>query len=155
MFIHFSCVRTIHFLLIDINCVWYFFTSLSLSLSWLVYSWHLKRESILHPKTLFVPGHHLLPLLILPPLMSSSVIIKLVSTFQRTFLDGTFIRNAKSSFQISLILTYPLSSTVGVGSPFMTSWSLAPPWSYRSSNPTCTDLILLYLVFSLLFEVYV
>ena len=112
--------------LIDIDlCLVHF--CFFLSLSRLDCLWHQRRASLLLPGTLFVPGHHLLPLLILPPLMSSSVIIKLISTFQRTFLDGTFIRNAKSSFQISLILTYPLSSTVGVGSPFMTSWSLAPP----------------------------
>ena len=33
MFMHFSCTRTIPFLLIDINCVWYFSASLSLSVS--------------------------------------------------------------------------------------------------------------------------
>ena len=36
MFIYFSCIRTIPFLLIDINCVWYFSASLSLSVSLLM-----------------------------------------------------------------------------------------------------------------------
>ena len=36
MFIHFSCIRTIPFLLIDINCVWYFSSSLSLLVSLLM-----------------------------------------------------------------------------------------------------------------------
>ena len=133
---HFSCICTIPFLLIDINCVWNFFCfslslSLSLSLSFslfkLVCSWHLKRASLLRPRTLFVPGHHLLPLLILPFLMSGSVMIKPVRTFQRTFLDAAFIRNAKLFFRISSTLTYLLSSTVRVGSSFVKSQSLVPP----------------------------
>ena len=33
MFMHFSCIRTIFFLFIDINCVWYFSACFSLSLS--------------------------------------------------------------------------------------------------------------------------
>ena len=68
---------------------------LSLSLSRLVYSWHLKRASLLRPGTLFVSGHHLLPLLILSPLMSGSMMIKLVRTFWRTFLDAAFIRKCQ------------------------------------------------------------
>ena len=47
--------------------------------------------------------------------------------FQRTFLDAAFIRNAKSSFRIFLIVTYPLSLTVGVMSPFVTSQLAVPP----------------------------
>ena len=74
--------------------------SLSFSFFWLVYSWNQRKASLLRPGTLFIPRHHLLPLLILPPLMFSSLIIKLVRTFQRTFLDAAFIRNAKSSFPI-------------------------------------------------------
>ena len=108
-----------------------FFASLSLSLSFslfkLVCSWHLKRASLLHLETLFVLGHHFLPLLILPVLMSGSVMIKPVKTFRRTFLDEVFIRKAKSSFQIFPILTFPLSSIVGVRSLFMASQSLVLP----------------------------
>ena len=49
------------------------------------------------------------------------VIRRPVQTSQRTFLDKAFIRNAKSSYWIFPILTFPLSSTVGVGSHFMAS----------------------------------
>ena len=159
MFMHFSCICTIPFLLIDINCVWNFFCfSLSLSLSFslfkLVCSWHLKRASLLRLETLFVLGHHFLPLLILPVLMSGSVMIKPVKTFRRTFLDEVFIRKAKSSFQIFPILTFPLSSIVGVRSLFMASQSLVPPWLYKSFTSICTNLITLYLISSLTFEVH-
>ena len=47
----------------------------------------------------------------------------------------------------------PLSSTVGVRSHYMVSWSRALPWSYMSSTPVCTYLITLYLSFLLAFEV--
>ena len=36
-------------------------------------------------------------------------------TFWRTFVDKAFIQNAKSSYRNFLILTYPLSFTIGVG----------------------------------------
>ena len=109
MFMHFSCIRTILFFLTDMNYVWYSFCfSLSLSLFiWLVYSWYLKRASLLCPRTLFDPGHHLLPLLILPPLMLGSVMIKPVRTLWRTFLDAAFIRNAKSSCWLGVPLWHP------------------------------------------------
>ena len=40
-----------------------------------------------------------------------------------SFLDEAFIPNAKSSYRIFLILTYPLLSTVGVGSHCVASRS--------------------------------
>ena len=55
--------------------------------------------------------------------------------------------------QIFLTLTYPLSFIVGVGSHFVTSWSLVLPWSYRSFTQICTKSILQYLISSLAFEV--
>ena len=87
--------------------------------------WH-PNANPLCPRTLFVLGHPLL-LLTLHLLMYGSVMIKLERTFRRTFLKEAFIQNAKSSYQIFLILTYPLSSTVGVGGHCGTSWSLVPP----------------------------
>ena len=161
IFMHFSCIRTIPFLLIDINYVWYFCVcvcvcvclSLSLSLSQLVCSWHLKRANILCPRTLSIPGHHFLPLLILPPLMSGSMMIKPVRTFMRTFHNEAFIRNVKSSYRTFSILTFPLSSTVRVGSHYVASRSLVPLWSYRSFTPTCMDSTIQYLILSLAFEV--
>ena len=99
--------------------------SLSLSLSFV--SWHLN-ENPLRFGTLFVLGH----LLLLPPLIllhftSGSIMIKLVRTFRRTSHNEAFIRNAKSFYQTFLMLTFPLSSTVKVGSHCVASWSLVLP----------------------------
>ena len=137
MFMHFSYIHTIFFLyLIDINYVGTFLfiplsLSLFLSLSFfqLVALWHLN-GNLLCIGTLFVPGHLLFPpLLILHPPMSSSMMIKLVSTFRRTFHDTTFIWNAKSFYRIFPILTFPLSSIVGVESHCVASQSLVRLWS--------------------------
>ena len=54
---------------------------LSLSLSRIVCAWH-PSASLLHPETLFIPRHLLLLILLL--LMSGSMMIKPVKTFQRT-----------------------------------------------------------------------
>ena len=139
---------------------WYYFLlvhfclsfSLSLSFFWIVCAWHLS-ANVLRLGTLFVLGHLLL--LILHPVMLGFVMIKLVKTFQRTFLNVAFIQNAKLSFRISPILIYPLSLTVRVRNPFMIYWSIVPLWSYKSFTPICTDLIIPYLFFLLLFEIYV
>ena len=157
MFMHFSCIHTILVFLIDINCVWYFSTcfsfSLSLSFFQLVALWHLNVNS-LYLWTLFVPRHLLLlPLLILHPLMLGSVMIKPIRTFQKTFNNATFIWNTKSFYQIFSILTFPLSSIVGVGSHYVASRSLVIPWLYRSFTPICMDSTILYLILSLAFEV--
>ena len=50
-------------------------------------------------------------------------------------------------------LTFPLSSTIGVGSQFVASRSLVPLWSYKSFTLTCTDLIIRFLSLTLAFEV--
>ena len=89
MFMHFSCIHTILVFLIDINCVWYFSTcfsfSLSLSFFQLVALWHLN-GNLLRPGTLFVPTHLLLlPLLILLHLISGSMMIKPIRTFRELF----------------------------------------------------------------------
>ena len=150
MFMHFSCIRTSLFYLTDIDIVWY--SSACLSFFRLVCAWH-PSISLLYPQTLIVLGHHLF--LILLFLMSSSAMIKPVRAFQRTFLDAAFIRNAKSSFRIFLILTYPLLLIVGVGSPFVSSRLAVPPWSYRGFTPICMDLITPYHISSLVFEILV
>ena len=142
------------YLFLSLYWYWYcwcfsvcFFLSLFLSL---VLLWHLN-ENPLRPRTLFILGH---PLLLTPLLLTySSVMIKLVRTFRRTFLDEAFIRNTKSSYRIFPILTFSLSSTVGVVSHCVASRSPVPSWSYINFTPTCTDLILQYLSLSLVFEV--
>ena len=132
--------------------LFYVFLSLPLSLLFmLVVSWHLS-VNLLHPKTLFVPGHPLL-LTLLPPLFGS-VMTKLNRTFRRTFLDEAFIRNAWSFCRTSLTLTYPLSFIIRVGSHCMASRSLDHLYWYRSSTSTCMDLIIQYLFLLLAFEVH-
>ena len=128
-----------------------FFLSFPLTL---VASWH-PIVSPLRPETLFIPGHLLLLLFLTPhPLTSGSMMRRPNRTSLRTFHDATIIRNAKSSYQIFLTLTYPLSSTVGVGSHYVAPRSHALPQSYKSSTPLCTDLTTLYPSLSLSFGVY-
>ena len=126
-----SCIHTFIFVYYDIDLFGTFLfipLSLSLFLSFflfllLIALWHLS-ENLLCPGTLFIPRHFLLILL---HLMSSSMMIKLIRTFRRTFHDATFIRNARSFYRIFLILTFPLSSTVGIVSHCVASRSLALP----------------------------
>ena len=97
--------------------------SLSLFVS-LAALWHLN-ENLLRPETFFVSRHLLLlPPLILFLLTSDFVMIKPVRTFRRTSHDEAFIQNAKSFYQVFPILTFPLSSIVGVGSHCVASRSL-------------------------------
>ena len=144
------------FLSFDIKHVWYFSDSHSLSLSLsltLVASWHLNVNP-LYPWTFFVLGYLLLLLLTTLHLTYGSMMRRPNRTSRRTFHDEAFIRNAKSFCQIFLTLTYPLSSIVRVGSHCVVSRSHALSWSYRSSIPICTDLIILYPSLSLACEVY-
>ena len=136
--------------------VWWFSACFSLSLSLslsLVTLWHLNKNP-LRPKTFFILGHLLLlPPLILLLLMFDSVMIKPIRTFRRTSRDEAFIQKSKSFYQIFSILTFPLSSIVGVGSHCVASRSLVPSWLCRSFTPICTDSIIQYLILSLAFEV--
>ena len=108
----------------------FFIVSLSFPLSLfvtLVASWHLNVNPF-HLGALFVLGYLLLLLLlILLHLMSSSIMRRPNRTSLRTFHNVAFIQNAKSLCQIFLTLTYPLSSTIGVGSHFMASRSHVLP----------------------------
>ena len=146
-FMHTYPFFSLWFILICVGT--FLFIPPSLSLSRLIALWHLN-VSLLHPKTFFISGHLLL---ILHPLTFGSMMRRLVRTSRRTFRDTTFIQNAKSSYQTFPILTFPLSSTVGVGSHFVASRSLLPLWSYKSFTLTWTDLIIMYLISSLAFEV--
>ena len=91
--------------------------------------------------------------LILHLLLFSSMIREPVRTSWRISLDEAFIRNAKSFYRFSLILTFLLSSTDEVRGHCVTSRSLVPPWSYKSFTPICLGSILLYLISFLAFEV--
>ena len=142
MLMHFHAYVSSYIFIFILILLVLFCVFLSLPLSFVSCSMVPKRKSTpsqnpLHPKTLFDLGH----LLLLTPLLLTygSVMIKPVRTFWRTFLDEAFIWNAKSFYWIFLILMFPLSSTIGVGSHCVASRSLVPPWSYRSFTPTCTD----------------
>ena len=132
LLLHVTCSCIFHayvpfFFFLLILCLVIFCLSLSLSLS-VICSWHQRRTSLLHPGTLFNLGHLLLlPLLILHPLTFDFVMRRPVRTSQRTFHDAAFIWNAKSSYQTFSILTFPLSSTVRVGSHCVASRSPVPP----------------------------
>ena len=156
MLMHFHAYVPSFLYILILNCLVLFCLSPSLSLFLsLVALWHLN-ENLLCPGTLFIPRHFLfLPPLILLHLMSNSVMIKPVRTFWRTSHDEAFIWNTKSFYHTFPILTFPLSSTVGVRSQCMASRSLVPPWSYRSFTPICTNWIIQYLILSLTFKVCV
>ena len=124
-----SCIfihTYLHFFIFLYTAIIGTFLIVSLSLSLflaLVCSCHLN-ANLLHPRTLCVLGHLLL--LTLHLLLYGSMMIKLERTFQRTFVDEVFIRNAMSFCRTFPTLTYPLSFIVGVGSHFVTSRSLVP-----------------------------
>ena len=159
MFMHFHAYVPSSFYICYIVFCWCFSDCLSLSpflslFLTLVASWHLNVNPFC-PETLFVSRHLLLLLLLTPlPLTYSSVMRRPNWTSWKTFHDMAFIRNTKSFCQISLTLTYPLSSTIGVRSHFVVSQSRALPWSYRNSTPICTNSITLYPSLSLAFRVY-
>ena len=153
LYLHVTCSCIFIHMYLQFFIFWYIFLlvlfllSLSLPLSLflsLVTSWH-PNANPLCPKILFVLGH-LLPLTPLH-LTFGSMMRRLVRTSRRTFLDEAFIRSAKSSYRIFSILTYPLSSIVGVRSHCVAPRSLVILWSYRSFTPICTYLILQYLSF--------
>ena len=131
MLMHFhEYVLYILYILIYLNCfrtflIVSFFPRPPHSLVYVNASWH-QNVSLLRPETLFVLGHLLL-LLILLPHTSSSVMRRPKWNSLSTSLDEEFIQNARSSCQTSPTLTYPLSFTIGVGSHCVTSWSLVHP----------------------------
>ena len=125
MIMHYSCIRTffsfsfVLYLLIGA----FLFLSLSLSLSDSLRM--APNANLLHPKTLFVPGHHLLPSLLHS--MSGSLMRRPVRTSRRTSPNVAFIRNAMLSYRTSPIALYPLSFTVGVGNLFVRSQRVVLP----------------------------
>ena len=89
--------------------------SLSLSLSRIVCTWHLS-ANLLCPRTLFVPRHLFLILLLFT---FGSMMRKPKRTSQRTSPDVVFIRSTVCFYRIFLILLYPLSFTIGDGNLYM------------------------------------
>ena len=76
-----------------------------------------------------------------PLSLFSSVMMMLTRHSRRTFLDEVFIRNAKSFWQTSPTLTFPLSFIVRNGSHCVTSQSLVLSCVFRSFTLTCMGLI--------------
>ena len=151
---HALFMHTYLFFLIFGTLYWWCFSiclPLSLFLSWIVYAWHPSAK-LLHPRTLFVTGHHLLILLLF---LSGSMMRRLVRTSGRTSPNVAFIRNAAWLYRIFLILLYLLSFIVEVGNLYVKYPWVVLPWSYRSFTPICTVLILLCHGLLLLFEVHV
>ena len=126
MFMHFNAYVLSCFYLLILNLFGAFLiVCLSVSLT-LVAPWHLNVNP-LRPETLFIPGYLFLLLLIPLHLSYNSVMRRPNRTSWRTFHNKAFIRNAKSICQIFLTLTYPLSSTVEVGSHCVASRSCTLP----------------------------
>ena len=124
---HFPCIHTLFSIyLLYLKCVWSFSDCLFLSLSFLftlVVSMAPKHKS--RPRTLFIPGHHLLLILLL--LIFGFMMRMPEKTSRRTFLDKMFIRNVESFWQTSPTLTYPMSFTVEFGSHCVTPRSHVLP----------------------------
>ena len=141
LLLHITCSCIFHayipsfIYILILKCLVLLFFSLSLSLSFVSCSMAPKRKSI--------PSWN--------PLHSGA---SSSSSRSDSTHDKAFIRNAKSFYRTFSILTFPLSSTVGVGSHCVASQSLVPPWSYKSFTPKCMDSILQYLILSLAFEVH-
>ena len=139
----FSCIRTFNSLYSFILFCWSFSNCLSLSFSFflaLVYSMEPKCKSTLSQNPLrsgastssFNPT----------PSHERFRDDKAWKDFSENFLDEAFIWIAKSSYRIFSILTFLLSSIVGVGGHCVTFRSLVPSWSYRSFTSICTNSIL-------------
>ena len=69
-----------------------------------------------------------------------------IRTSQRTSPTVLFIRNATWFYRTFSILLYPLSFTVGDGNLYVRYPWHVPPWSFRSSTPTCTVSMLYTLI---------
>ena len=142
MFMHFLCIGTLFSIyLLYLNCFGTFLiVSLSpfLSVCVSLCLWHLN-ASLLCPRTLFVLGHPLRLILLLP--LFGFVMRMPERLSRRTFLDEAFILNAKSSWRTSPTLTYLMLFIVGVGSHCVTSRSHVHSCWSRSFTPTCMDLI--------------
>ena len=152
MFMHFPCIRTLFSIyLLYLILLGTFLIVFSFSLSLSVYVSQCINP--LQPGTLFILV--LLRPLILHYLIFGFVIMMPLRHSWRTFLDKTFIRNARSYCQTLLTSTFPLSFTVGDESHCVTSQSPVLSCLSRSFTPTCTGLIIQYLFSSLAFEVLV
>ena len=136
-------------------CCWLFFACLSLSLPLFLFLTLVCTMAPIHKSTLFQN----------PLRFGASSSSNLAPSHvwfhddkaQKDFLENFCRRGIHSECQVILsdflILTYPLSFTIGVGGHYVTFRSLVPPCLYKSFTPICMESILLYLISSLMFEV--
>ena len=152
MLMHCSCIRTFSFPFFWYSIVMVLFClSPFLSLSQIVCAWH-PSTNLLRLKTLFVPRHLLLILLLFT---FGSMMGRPKKISWRTSPNVVFIRSAAWFYWTFLILLYPLSFIVEDGNLYVRYLWVVPPWSYRSSTPTCTVSIPLYLDLLHRFEVHI
>ena len=152
MFMYISCIRTLYFISICFG-LWLCVLSLSLSLSWIDYTWH-PSTNLLWFGTLFIPGHYLL-LLIFPFFTFGSAMKRPIKTSLRTFLNVAFIWSAMWFCWILPTLLYSMSFTLRDGNLFVRyPWGV-PSCSYKSFTPICTVSIPLYLSLLRYSEVHV
>ena len=119
MFMHFSFIHTSHILFLWSEIVFLFcLLSLSLSLSLSLFLFHLT---------------------------SSSMMRRLRQTSLRTSRLGAFIQNARSFYQISLTLCYSMSFELVDRNLYVRNPCIVMSCLYRSSTPTYTTLIPLWL----------
>ena len=113
-------------------------------------SWHPKSPFLLKTWFIMVPLNLLFPLILF-----SSTIRRHIMTSLRTFWTVRFIQNAKSFFQISQTLLYPVLLALGDGLLFMRNPQGVPTCSYKSFTPICMPSIPLYLSFLQYYVVHV
>ena len=146
-------VLSIQYILIYLNCLGFFWLSLSLPLFFLftfVVSMAPKCKSTLSQNPLHSRASSS------PNPTPSHIRFRdkdARKAFSENFLDEAFILNTESFWWTSLTLIYPMSFTVGVGSHRVTSRSHVHSCWSRSFTPTCMDLIFQYLSFILAFKV--
>ena len=140
MFMHFSCIYTsFQYTWYIWNCLglfWLSFLSLPLFLFTLIMSMAHKRKSTSARNPLHFNASSSSDST--PFSLFGSMMMKPTRHSRRTFLDETFIQNAKSYCRTLPTLTFPLSFTVGDGSHYVTSRShVLSCWS-KSFTLTCT-----------------
>ena len=125
--------------------------SFSPSLSRIDCTWHPSTNP-LSLGTLFVSGHLLLILIVFT---FDSVMRRPKKTSWRTSPNVVFIRSTAWFYRTFPILLHLLSFIVGDGNLYVRYSWVVPPWSFRSSAPTCMVSIPLYLSLLCAFEVHI
>ena len=146
-----SCIHSIFFpYLIDIDLCWYFSVCHSLSL-------FLSVSCSMAPKRKSTPSRNLLHS---EATTSNSIPSHIWFRDEKAcmnFSENFSRRGIHSECQVVLLDFFDTDIPTVIYSKGRESlcgiWSLVPLWSYKSFTPICTDLIILYLILSLAFEV--